>query len=388
MTLLTSPDVLVVGAGLAGLAAAHALATRGARVTVLERDIAGRHASTLNAGGVRRTNRHPAELPLTNRAFALWPTLAERLGADVGYRVTGHLVVAEDEDELARLDARAAHVGRLGFTHERMLDRAEVRALVPAIAPHIVGGLWGEDDGHADPRAAVAAFRDAAERAGARILECTSLLGLRRADGAWRAETTAGTVNTPVLVNCAGAWGGEVAAMAGEKLSVEQRAPMALTLAPRPRFVRPVVQTLTRRLSLKQFDDGRVMIGGGHRARLDQPGMPAASAAEAEANLATARSIFPGALAGAEPARVWAGTEAYAPDGIAILGAAERVDGLVHGFCFSGHGFAPAPAVGEVLADLVQGLPPAIDISGLAPGRFQRAAGGSLAVPTNDAPAG
>ncbi len=386
MNLLNSPDALVVGAGLAGLATAHALATRGARVTVLEQDIAGRHASTLNAGGVRRTNRHPAELKLTTRAFQLWPTLADRLGADVGYRVTGHLLVAEDEDELMRLSARAAHVAALGFTHEQVVDRAEVRALVPTIAPHILGGLWGADDGHADPRATVTAFRDAVERAGAHILESTALLALFRAGGTWRAETSAGTIGAAVLVNCAGAWGGQVASMAGDPLPVQPSAPMALMLAPQPHFVRPVVQTLTRRLSLKQLDDGRVMIGGGHRARMEQLGSPSAVAAEAEANLATARSIFPQALVSALPARIWAGTEGYAPDGIAIVGRSERVDGLVHGFCFSGHGFAPAPAVGEVLAELAQGIAPSVDISGLAPGRFQRPP--TAALPTHDARAG
>jgi len=209
-----------------------------------------------------------------------------------------------------------------------------------------------------------------------------------RDGAAWRAETSAGTIGTKLLVNCAGAWGGEVAAMAGDPLPVQPSAPMALMIAPRPRFVRPVVQTLTRRLSLKQLDDGRVMIGGGHRARLDQLGSPAALAAEAETSIATVRSIFPEALAGAQPARVWAGTEGYAPNGIAIVGLSERVAGLVHGCCFSGHGFAPAPAVGEVLADLAQGVAPAIDISGLAPSRFQRAPVAEAAGPTRDAPVG
>jgi sarcosine oxidase subunit beta len=76
-------------------------------VTVLEKDVAGRHASTLNAGGVRRVNRHAAELPLAQRALALWPGLSSRLGADVRFRRSGHLLVAETEEELGKLAARA-----------------------------------------------------------------------------------------------------------------------------------------------------------------------------------------------------------------------------------------------------------------------------------------
>lgn len=105
---IATADVLVIGAGLAGLTTAFALARRGAKVVVLEREIAGRHASTLNAGGVRRVNRHPAEMPLAEAAFALWPRLSDVLGADVGFRASGHLLVAEDDAELGRLAARAA----------------------------------------------------------------------------------------------------------------------------------------------------------------------------------------------------------------------------------------------------------------------------------------
>ena len=366
-------DALVAGGGLAGLSSALALAERGARVALLEREVIGRHASTLNAGGVRRTHRHPAELPLAGAAFALWPVLSDRLGVDVRYRVTGHLQVAENEAELARLTARAAGVRALGFAHERMVDAAEARRLAPALAPHILGALYGEADGHADPHAVVAGYRDACEAAGVRMYEATALLGLTREGDSWRAATAAGAMRARWLVNCAGAWGAEVAAMAGDRLPVEPSAPMALLLPPLPRFVGPVIQCLTRRLSLKQLDDGRVMIGGGHRARLPRPGAPEVLLEEAATNLATARAILPGPMEAAEPARIWAGTDGYSQDGVAIIGASARVPGLLHACGLSGHGFAIGPAIGGVMADLAEGRTPAVDISGLDPGRFQGA---------------
>jgi sarcosine oxidase subunit beta len=363
---VASPDVLVVGGGLAGLTSAFALARRGAEVLVVERDVAGRHASTLNAGGVRRVNRHRAEMPLAEAAFALWPRLADLLGADVGFRARGHLLLAEDAGELATLAARAA----LAVAPERLVDAAEAREIAPGLAPHILGGLWGEGDGYADPHAATTAYRDAAERAGARILECTSTLGLSPDGGRWLVETTAGRVAAGAVVNAAGAWGGEVAAMAGDPLPIEPRAPMALMLPPRPRFVGPVVQTLTRRLTLKQLGDGRVAIGGGHRARLAWPGSPETLAEEAEANLATAREVFPHALAGAVAGRVWAGLDGYTPDRVAILGPSARRARLLHAIGFSGHGFALMPAVGEAIADLLLGEAVPASLAGLDPGRF------------------
>ncbi len=145
---------------------------------------------------------------------------------------------------------------------------------------------------------------------------------------------------------------------------------MAMLVAPRPRFLGPVVQTPTRRLTLKQRDDGSVAIGGGHRARLPPGGAPAIVPDEAAANLGTAVSLFPEALAGARPARVWAGVEGYAPDGVAILGPSVRREGLIHAFAFSGHGFALVPAAGEVLACLAEGPPPPVEIGGISPARL------------------
>lgn len=377
---VATPDALVVGGGLAGLSAALHLARRGARVLVVEREVVGRHASSLNAGGVRRVNRDPRELPMAEAALARWPRLSDELGYDVGFRAVGHLLVAEDEAELDRVRARAASSNALGFAHERLLDAAEARDLCPGIAPHVRGGLYAADDGHADPAATVAAFRRAAEASGATIWECVALLGLERDGEGWAADTTAGRVAARAVLNCAGAWGGRVAALAGEGwLPCEPQAPMALATPPLPPFLGPVVQTLTRRLTLKQDGSGRALVGGGHRARLGaeeaEAGRPALVPGEAEANLATARSLFPAALGGVPVARAWAGVDGYTPDRVPVLGRATE-GGVVHAWGFSGHGFALAPALGEALAALALGETPAVDVSGLSPARF------SLAPPT------
>jgi sarcosine oxidase subunit beta len=359
-------DVLIVGGGLVGLASALSLARAGARVTLLERDICGRHASGLNAGGLRRVNRHPAEFPLAELAHGIWPLLADQLGRDVGHRAVGHLLLAEDEAEFARLAARPR------FPCEHLLDAAALRDLCPGLAEHPTGALYAADDGYAHPGLAVVAFRDAAEAAGVGLRETTRLVALRQDGAAWRAETTGGAVAAGLVVNAAGAWAGEVASMAGEALPIEMQAPIAAVTAPLPVFLRPVVQTLTRRLTLKQMPDGRAWIGGGHRATPDPAGI-ALDPAEAEANLATAASLFAG-LHGVRPQRVWAAADGYTPDRVAILGRL-RPDGLLHACGFSGHGFQLAPAVGMMVSRLAAGLAPGADITGLAPQRFADAGG-------------
>src|SRR5437588_11742017 len=112
-----TPDVIVIGGGLHGCSAALHLARRGARVTVVEKDYVGRHASGVNAGGVRRLGRHFAEVPLSVAAMELWHGIADLVDDDCGFVTHGQVKVAENESDLDLLCARVHELTRLGFTH-------------------------------------------------------------------------------------------------------------------------------------------------------------------------------------------------------------------------------------------------------------------------------
>ena len=92
-------EAIVVGGGITGLAAAHALAEAGLRVRLFEQRRLGAMASGWTLGGVRQSGRHPAELPLARAAVARWGVLAEVLGAETGYRRRGNLRLARDPAE-------------------------------------------------------------------------------------------------------------------------------------------------------------------------------------------------------------------------------------------------------------------------------------------------
>ncbi len=362
-------DVVIIGGGLHGCSAALHLAKRGVNVLVIEKDHVGRHASSVNAGGVRRLGRHKAEIPLSVAANALWREIEGLVDDICGFYATGQVKVAETPDELAALEARAAEVRALGFDHEVIVDRQTLRDLLPAVAAHCIGGMHVAGDGYADPARTTVAFHRKARSLGARFMEGVAVTALMRRGGVWRLTTNQGEAQAPVVLNCAGAWADRIAACFGEAAPLEVKASMLMVTAPMPRFVTPVVGAQGRLLSFKQSQNGTVVIGGGqrgaayrdeNRTTLDFTGLAASAR--------TANAIFP-IMKSATLVRAWAGLEAFMPDGIPVIGPSEA-EGAYHAFGFSGHGFQLAPIVGAIMADLITGGTAALPIEPFRIGRF------------------
>ena len=144
-----SADLLVIGGGIHGCSTAFHAAQRGLKVIVIEKDSVARHASGVNAGGVRRLGRALPEIAISERSMQIWYGIADLLDDDCGFQVAPQIKVCETEDELDRMRARAASVRAMGFGHEVILDRAELRSYLPAVAPHAVGALASLRDGFA-----------------------------------------------------------------------------------------------------------------------------------------------------------------------------------------------------------------------------------------------
>ncbi len=198
---MAGADVIVIGGGLHGCSAALHLARRGVKPLVIEKDHVGRHASGVNAGGVRRLGRHVAEIPLSVASMELWHRIGDLVDDDCGFESHGQVKVAESEAELEILRGWVDTVRALGFEHEELVGQAELRRLVPAIADHCVGAIVCRRDGAALPYRTTLAFKRRAESLGARFLEQTSVGPVRRAGSIWRVETDRGAHEAPVLVN-------------------------------------------------------------------------------------------------------------------------------------------------------------------------------------------
>ena len=234
---------------------------------LLEKDYAGRHSSGVNAGGVRQLARDVAEIPLSVYSMEFWHRIGELVDDDCGFTCDGQVLVAETQDEFESFRSRVQELNGLGYRHEELIDAAELRRLVPAVAETCPGGIVSRRDGAADPFRTTQAFRRKAEKLGARVLEGVIVTDVTREGSTWIVRTSAGPFEAPMIVNAAGAWADRIAAMLGEPVPLEVIAPMLMITARVPAFIRPVVILRGRKLSFKQFANGTVLIGGGHLGR-------------------------------------------------------------------------------------------------------------------------
>ena len=365
-------DVVVIGGGIHGCSTALHLAMRGLRTILVEKDYAGRHASGVNAGGVRQLARHLAEIPLSVSSMAIWENIEELVHDDCGFSSQGGTVlVAETEEELASFRVRVDDLRLKGFTHEELIGRAELKRLVPAVSDHCPGGVVSRRDGAADPFRSTQAFRRRAVALGATVLEGVTVTGLARSGSVWRIETSDGPIEAPKVVNAAGAWADRIAAQLGEPVPLEVIAPMLMVSSRVPAFIEPVVILRGRKLSFKQLANGTVVIGGGHLATpyRDQN----RTVLDWEKLAISARTVWElfSAMREATIVRAWAGIEARMPDDIPVVGPSLTSEGVFHQFGFSAHGFQLGPGTGAMMAELVATGATNVPIDGLGIGRFR-----------------
>jgi sarcosine oxidase, subunit beta len=349
-------DVLIIGGGLQGCTIAMFLARAGWKVTVIEKNLSGRHASGVNAGGLRLLMRDVREYPLSLRAMELWENLPGLIGEAAAETCevlmgTSQIALAMDAAELDWARARAKDMQRRDIYSEELIGPEDLQRLLPGLSHMALGALISRRDGHANPANVSRAFFNAAKTAGALIVENCLLRELKpKAVGGWIAETSTGLIEADLVINCAGAWGANIAERLGENIPLRV---LALTMMVTERvqpYITPVVIGIDQPLSFKQSAAGTLVIGGGISGKpcLDQDTSFTVMDRMTSSAAATI-TAFP-ALAGVNILRTWTGLEGATPDGVPVIGPSSVHNNLWHVFGFCGHGFQLAPAVGEIVA--------------------------------------
>ncbi len=368
----TTVEVLIIGGGIIGNAIAYQLARQGREVLVMERQgvAVEAAASWASAGGIRPQGLHAAEVALAHVALARWPQLAEELEADLHYRQTGQLLLAESEVEAAQLQSAVQRQRELGFAEVSLLDPKTVAELVPGLGPQIVAGSFSPAAGHADARRTTRAFADAARRLGASYWTGSECLALHRVAGrVVGALTRQGLVQAEQTVLAAGAWSRTLSSSIGLQLPLRVRVLQALLSTPdAPGLLLPVLSTVKGTLSLKQQPGGAFLLGGGWSGDPTPDGRSYTLRKEQQQkNWHLACEVLP-RLRKLRCASAWGGLQAQTLDDLPLLGSFSGLPGLTLALG-SWHGFALAPAIGSALAHHLAGLPTP-ELDQLSPERF------------------
>ena len=372
-------DVLVLGGGLMGTTAAFFLRrTHGLSVTLLERELVGRQASGTNFGNVRRQGRELIQMPLANRARAVWGRIGELLGEDAEFVTYGHLRVCYTHEQAARIEAHANEAKHHGLDLQ-IFNAEQLEKRWGIFAPGVVAGSLSPDDGHANPRLAGPAFARAARRAGANIVEHAEVMTVERDGSGFVAQTADGKrYRAQQLLVACGAWSNRIAAQFGETVPMEARGPQMGVTEPLPYAIGPSIGMSspieTEGLYFRQIARGNIVFGGGLKGPADVDAIRAYVKPDNVLRQMRELRRFVPAFGQVQLIRVWSGIEGYTADWQPVIGPSARVPGLHYSFGFNGEGFAISPGVGETMAESIATGRTDIPIAPFSIGRFARVA--------------
>ena len=405
-----SADVVVIGGGMAGSAAAYALAKKGHSVALLEKGRIGGEQTSRNWGWCRQQHRDLRELPLAMKSLEIWAELGRELSVETGFRRTGLVYVTTRPDDLALWEAWTLKA-REHQMHSRILSGAEAKALTPGSTADWIGGVHSPTDGRAEPSLAGPAIAEGARRLGVTIHQDCAARGLVMEAGKVSGVVTErGSIRTQAVLCAGGAWSSLFCRRHGVRLPQASVSSTSFATAAAPAVTEGGLSmpdvTIRRRL-----DGGyTVGLGGRGRVELSPQGLlyarqfwPTFKKRRWGLTFAVGRSFFEGpeafsrwslddvspferqrtldpaadpalvrlgltrlgehypALAGLQVAQAWGGMIDSTPDAIPVISAVDSLPGLYLSTGFSGHGFGIGPAAGRLAADLIAGDPPIVD---------------------------
>ncbi len=346
--------VIILGGGLMGTASAYFLTQRGVRVTLIDRGRVGAGATVASFGNIRRSGRYLPQMPLANRSLALWSKLETWLGLDVEFRPTGHLRLIFEQDGIEMMQQFRTSAVDWGLSLE-VLEPKDIRRRFPGLGPDAIAASFSPEDGSANPRLVAPAFAAAAARAGAQVLEQTLVSDIRHTANGFKVVTTSGTFYADTLLNCAGAWGPDIARHFGEEVPITLAGPQMGVTEPLPHRIGPVVGVWSTQHGayLRQVERGNVVFGGAvARTGVGEDGFAKVAPHSLPTQLKDLVKLVP-ALRDATVIRQWSGVEGYVDDMLPVMGPSHTTDRLFHAFGFCGHGFQLGPAVGDAMAELI-----------------------------------
>lgn len=374
-------DVVVIGAGISGSAAAYYLARDGLDVVLLDRFGPAAMASGWTLAGVRQSGRHPAELPLAKAAVQIWATLADELDGPTEYRRGGNLRCARTPAEAEVIRTLVAEQAATGLDITLLPSNADVRAAAPAVGEAVLCASLCGTDGSADPSSTVLSFVRAAERLGVQTRWGERVLRLESADGAVCAVVTdKGRIPAGRVVIAAGIFGNELLRPLGIEVPLQVPMVTVLRSEPLPATLDQVIGVANADCAGRQEFNGRFRVTSGlqdwHGRLAEKPGEHGATPhvyprADGIAEVVRLFGEVVPAFRTAQIEESWAGLLDMTPDALPVIDTVPGIGGVTLAMGFSGHGFCLGPVTGRIVCRLVQGEAPGLPIEPFAIDRFQ-----------------
>jgi sarcosine oxidase, subunit beta len=379
MSLMQTADVVIVGGGIVGASIAWHLTEAGCRhVLMVEREAhQGKGSTGKSMGGVRAQFSTRPNIQMSLYSIPFYAGFEERLGHPSGYRAQGYLFVATLPKHLDYLELNQKLQKSLGLEDARMVSCEEITGMVPQLrCDDVLGGSFCPIDGFIDPYSVMVGFTQRALEQGVTIWRSAEVTGVRRSGSAVTGvDTTRGPVSAPVVVNAAGPWASEVAALAGIPLQVE---PMRRMLVPTEPFDDvsheiPMVVDMSTGFHFRPESLGFLLAWNDPEEKTGFNLEFEPSFIEKVLTLAADRVPCFENLA-VNPKRAWAGLYEMSPDHHAIIGQVPELKGFYCANGFSGHGAMHAPATGRIVADLITSGRTAVvdEFDVLSPARFAK----------------
>lgn len=372
-------DVLVIGAGIVGASCAFYAARAGLTVTVIDRRSVAGGTTGAGEGNVLVSDKEPGpELDLALVSSRLWRDLAGEVGG-FEYEPKGGLVVAATAGGQTGLGDLAARQRAAGVEVVPVTS-TDLPGYEPRLARDLAGGVFYPQDAQVQPMLAAARLLRAS---GARVRTGVTVTGLIRAgDRVIGVRTDRDEVAAGAVINAAGTWGGDVAALAGVDVPVLPRRGFILVTEPLPPLIRHKVYAAEYVADVASDDEGletsavvegtqagTVLIG----ASRERVGFDRGFSLPVLRRLARqAIALFP-FLEDVAAIRAYCGFRPYCPDHLPVLGPDPRAEGLLHACGHEGAGVGLAAATGHVLAQVLTGEKPDLDLAPFRPERFSEA---------------
>lgn len=366
-------DVIVIGSGVIGCAAAYYMAKKGMSVLVLDQDESvGNGGSSRNGGGVRQSGRDPRELPLAIYGVEnVWPTLSDELGVDVEYHKEGNLRLGKTETHKQILTGLTEKAVACGL-NVRMIDAEEVRKINPYLSEEVTCASWCPTDGHANPLTTTLGFYKNARALGVVFHMGEKVVKLEKVHGKLRRVCTKTTVYEANQVLVAAGYASRfLTQTVGIDVPMREELIEALVTEAEPKMFPQMLGTADADFYGHQTNHGSFVFGGatGMESTVLDNATNRTSSLTAPCICRGIMKYVP-KLADAKIVRTWAGYEDLSIDGIPVISKVEEVPGLLLACGFTGHGFGISPVVGQLLAQLAAGETPMLNLQEFRYDRF------------------